>query len=100
MLIMVNVGQIRNSKYFRLRGDCLDMLSVLSLIDTKQQILMGASQWRRGRVFNLRVVTSNASAALMPLDVSHSVPITELSEAMVCGALSMGHCTQKTPCHS
>ena len=40
---------------------------------------------------------SNPGGALVPLDVSLSVTITELSKAMVCGALPMGHCRVVIP---
>ena len=50
---------------------------------------------------NLKVVGSSLSGALA---VTGHFPqctlITGLSKAMVCGALSLGHCTYKTPCHS
>ena len=40
-----------------------------------------------------QIVGSSLSDALVVLIRSLSVTITELSKAMVCGALSMGHCT-------
>ena len=39
------------------------------------------------------VVGLSLSAALAATGCSLSVSITELSKAMVCGVLSMGHCT-------
>ena len=42
---------------------------------------------------NLKVVGSSLGGALAVLGHSLSVTITEILKAMVCGALSMGHCT-------
>ena len=44
-----------------------------------------------------QIVGLNPGAASVVPERSLSDTITELPKAMVCGALSMGHCTLKTP---
>ena len=72
---------------------------IFLLYDIKTNVGRPSGTWVAFSLHIQQIVGSSLSGALAATGRPFSVFITELSKAMVCGALSMGHCTLKTPCH-